>query len=240
MEFFYSAKHQRVMEECRVNDTLKQVFEYCTDHYGPLSFYGDEGMRLIEIGAVGGGYAAGGASVMGEDSFSEAGLKDPLKGAGGSEVMAHEIIHQWWGLGNMVEPVSEADPWSAEGLTVYTTYRLMKELHGADYAQKYYVDVWQSRVADYYQDFYVRNPEFLSALPEQYRADIANSQSTVRRYCEMPLKILKAEKLVGGEEAMDQILSGLFTGETNPSYPYLTWQDFLDACNLSEEDLNLG
>ena len=106
--------------------------------------------------------------------------------------------------------------------------------------QKYYVDVWQSRVADYYQDFYVRNPEFLSALPEQYRADIANSQSTVRRYCEMPLKILKAEKLVGGEEAMDQILSGLFTGETNPSYPYLTWQDFLDACNLSEEDLNLG
>lgn len=240
VEFFYSARHQRVMEECRVNDTLKQVFEYCTDHYGPLSFYGDEGMRLIEIGAVGGGYAAGGASVMGEDSFSEAGLKDPLKGAGGSEVMAHEIIHQWWGLGNMVEPVSEADPWSAEGLTVYTTYRLMKELHGADYAQKYYVDVWQSRVADYYQDFYVRNPEFLSALPEQYRADIANSQSTVRRYCEMPLKILKAEKLVGGEEAMDQILSGLFTGETNPSYPYLTWQDFLDACNLSEEDLNLG
>lgn len=95
VEFFYSARHQRVMEECRVNDTLKQVFEYCTDHYGPLSFYGDEGMRLIEIGAVGGGYVAGGASVMGEDSFSEAGLKDPLKGAGGSEVMAHEIIHQW-------------------------------------------------------------------------------------------------------------------------------------------------
>lgn len=97
VEFFYSAKHRRVMEECDVNDTLKQVFEYCTDHYGPLFFYGEEGMRLIEIGATGGGYAAGGASVMGEDSFSEAGLKDPLKGAGGSEVMAHEIIHQWWG-----------------------------------------------------------------------------------------------------------------------------------------------
>ena len=46
------------MEECNVNDTLKQVFEYCTDHYGPLFFYGEEGMRLIEIGATGGGYAA--------------------------------------------------------------------------------------------------------------------------------------------------------------------------------------
>lgn len=239
VEFFYSAKHRRVMEECNVNDTLKQVFEYCTDHYGPLFFYGEEGMRLIEIGATGGGYAAGGASVMGEDSFSEAGLKDPLKGAGGSEVMAHEIIHQWWGLGNMIESSYTGDPWSSEGLTVYTTYRMMKELYGADYAQKYYVDVWQSRADDYYQDFYVRNPQFLSALPEKYKADIANSQSTVRQYCEMPLKILKAEKLVGGEEAMDRILAGLFTGETNPSYPYLTWQDFLQACNLTEEDLNL-
>ena len=239
VEFYYSAKHRKVMEECNVRETLKQVFEYCTDHYGPLSFYGDEGMRLIEIGAVGGGYAGRGASVMGEDSFSEEGLKDPLKGAGGSEVMAHEIIHQWWGLGNMIESSSASDPWSSEGLTVYTTYRLMKELHGADYAQTYYVDVWQSQVDAYYQDFYVRNPRFLSALPEQYKADIANSQSTVRQYCEMPLKILKAEKLVGGEEAMDQILSGLFTGETNPSYPYLTWQDFLDACNLTEEDLKL-
>ena len=44
---------------------------------------------------------------------------------------------------------------------------------------------------------------------------------------------------MGGEAAMDRILSGLFTGETNPSYPYLTWQDFLDACNLTEEDLKL-
>ena len=239
VEFFYSAKHERIMKECRVNETLKQVFEYCTDHYGPLSFYGKDSMRLIEIGSVGGGYASRGASVMGEDSFSEAGLKDPLKGAGGSEVMAHEIIHQWWGLGNMIEPVSEADPWSSEGLTVYTTYRMMKELHGEDYAQKYYVNVWKANTEDYYKDFYVRNPQFLSALPERYKADILNSQSTVRRYCEMPLKILKAEKLVGGEEAMDRILSGLFTGETNPSYPYLTWQDFLNACNLSEEDLNL-
>ncbi len=50
VEFFYSAKHRRVMEKCNVNDTLKQVFEYCTDHYGPLFFYGEEGMRLIEIG----------------------------------------------------------------------------------------------------------------------------------------------------------------------------------------------
>ena len=144
------------------------------------------------------------------------------------------------GLDNMVEPVSEADPWSAEGLTVYTTYRLMKELHGADYAQKYYVDVWQSGWRIIIRDFYVRNPEFLSALPEQYRADIANSQSTVRRYCEMPLKILKAEKLVGGGSYGSDFVRAVHRrNQSVPSLSHLAGF-FLDACNLSEEDLNLG
>ena len=38
---------------------------------------------------------------------------------------------------------------------------------------------------------------------------------------------------------MDQILHDLFNREIDP-YPYLTYQDFLDACNLTEEDLDLG
>lgn len=238
--FYYSAKHERVMRECNVDSVLKRVFDYCTEHYGPLSFYGDSTMKLIEICNVGGGYAAAGASVMGEESFNEQGLKDPLKGAGGSEVLAHEIVHQWWGLGNMFAPESYTDVWSAEGLTVYTTYRMMKEQYGEAYAKQNYVDVWQKQVDDYYQNFYVRHPEYLERLPEQYRADIVNSLSSVRRYCEMPLKILKAEQLVGGEEEMDAILAKLFTRELDPTYPYLTYQDFLSACALTEEDLDLA
>ena len=35
------------------------------------------------------------------------------------------------------------------------------------------------------------------------------------------------------------ILKGLFTRELDPMYPYLTYQDFLDACGLTEEDLTL-
>ena len=54
----------------------------------------------------------------------------------------------------------------------------------------------------------------------------------------MPLKILKAEQLVGGEDAMDQILQTLFRRQPNPDYPYLTYQDFLTACGLREEELN--
>ena len=154
--------------------------------------------------------------------------------------MIHELVHQWWGLGNMFDTADAASPWSAEGLTVYTTFRIVKELYGADYAQKHYVDQWRQAVDGYYLSFYVRHPDYLERLPEDKQLEITNALTYVRQYCEMPLKILKAEQLVGGEDAMDQILRGLFNRKLDPAYPYLTYQDFLDACGLTEEALDLG
>ena len=102
------------------------------------------------------------------------------------------------------------------------------------------MEQWQSSVDDYYLNFYVRNPDYLASLPEAEQLEISNSLAYVRQYCEMPLKILKAEQLAGGEDAMDEILSTLFIRELDPMYPYLTYQEFLDACDLTEEDLNLA
>ena len=39
---------------------------------------------------------------------------------------------------------------------------------------------------------------------------------------------------------MDEILRGLFNRELDWSYPYLTYQELLDACGLTEEELDLG
>ena len=52
---------------------------------------------------AGGGYAAGGASLLDEMDFTAANLRDGGKGAVPGEVMIHELVHQWWGLGNMFE-----------------------------------------------------------------------------------------------------------------------------------------
>ena len=239
IEFYYGRKHQAVMEEAGAVDAVKAVVDYCTEHYGKLSYGAGDTLKLIQSRVAGGGYAANGASLLDEADFTIANLKDTSKGAVPGEIFIHELVHQWWGLGNMFDD-SDGSPWSSEGLTVYTTYRIVKELYGADYAQKYYVDQWQQVVDDYYLNFYVRHPEYLEMLPEAERLNIAGSLSGVRRYNEMPLKILKAEQLVGGEEAMDQILHDLFNRELDPMYPYLTYQEFLDACHLTEEDLNLG
>ena len=239
IQFYYGRKHQAVMEAAGAVDAVKAVVDYCTEHYGKLSFGSGETLKLIQSRVAGGGYATDGASLLDEADFTANNLGDAAKGGGAGEVMIHELVHQWWGLGNMFDTSDSTSPWSAEGLTVYTTYRIVKELYGEAYAQEHYVDQWQQAVDDYYLDFYVRCPEYLERLPEGVRLNISNSLSGMRQYCEMPLKILKAEQLVGGEEAMDQILNSLFNRELDPMYPYLTYQEFLDACGLTEEDLSI-
>lgn len=239
IEFYYGRKHQLVMESAGAVEAVRAVVNYCTEHYGPLSFGMGDTLKLIQSRVAGGGYATDGASLLDEADFTAENLGDTGKGAGLGEVMIHELVHQWWGLANMFDSSNETDPWSAEGLTVYTTYRIVKELYGEDYAKQYYVDPWQKEVDGFYLNFYVRNPEYLERLPEEKRLEVLGSLTHVRQYCEMPLKILKAEQLVGGEEAMDKILHALFNRELDPYNPYLTYQNFLDACGLREEDLNL-
>ena len=240
IEFYYGRKHQAVMEAAGAADAVRTVVDYCTGHYGELSFLAGDRLRLIQSRVSGGGYAANGASLLDEADFTAKNLNDAGKGAASGEVMIHELVHQWWGLGNMFDPSDASGAWSAEGLTVYTTYRIVKELYGGEYALENYVKKWQEAVDDYEQNFYVRHPEYLEMLPAEKRLEITNRLSYVRKYCEMPLKILKAEQLVGGEAAMDRILNGLFNREPDPAYPYLSYQEFLDACGLTEEELNLA
>ena len=240
IELYYGRKHQDIMTQANAANAVRDVVEYCAAHYGTLSFGSGETLKLIQSRIAGGGYAAGGASLLDESDFTAANLNRAEKGSGDSEVMIHELVHQWWGLGNMFDIPEPDSPWSAEGLTVYTTYRIVKELYGEEYARAHYIDRWQQEVDDYYLYFYVRHPEYLEMLPEAERLRISNSLSGMRQYSEMPLKLLKAEQLVGGEDAMDQILYDLFNREIDPMYPYLTYDEFLSACGLTEEDLNLG
>ena len=241
VRLYYGRKHQAIMEQANAVQAVRQVVEYCTEHYGPLSFASEGGsLKLIQARVTGGGYAANGCSLLDEQDFTAQNLSDPEKGAVPGEVFIHELVHQWWGLGNMFDTAGAGSPWSAEGLTVYTTYRIVKELYGDDYAQEHYVNQWRAEVEDYYLNFYIRHPEYLQKLPEAERLRIENDLAYVRWYSEMPLMLLKAEELVGGEEAMDSILHGLFNRELDWSYPYLTYQEFLDGWGLTEEDLSLA
>ena len=245
VNFVYSKKYETIMTEYNMQEALAEVLSYCTEHLGRLSWAGGSSLMMVQRSAISdGGNAGEGWVEWGESTFTAGNLSDPLKGANAAEVFVHEMVHIWWGgLGvncGSEWDVSNNDPWSDEGLTVYTTYRLMKDKYGEEYAKQYYIDVWQAAVDIQERGFYYRNPEYLDRLPEQYRADLSTMNRGTNLYSRMPLMILKAEQLVGGEEKMDEILRSVQSRFANNGFdkPF-TYQDFLDACGLQEEDLIL-
>lgn len=227
------------MKEVKAAQCIQDVVNYCTEHIGKLRYLGTDGVyKFVETRIFNGGFAKEGTSSLDELSFTKANLSDQSMGTIPGQVVVHETVHQWWGLSNMFayEPTGL---WSHEGITEYTSYRIAKALYGEEYAENSYIKRWKDKVSSYYNDFYVRHPEYLDRLPKLYQGEIASSLGYVRQYYEMPLKLLKAEQLVGGEEKMDAILSQLHNREINDDNYILTYEMFLDACGLSEEDLEL-
>ena len=241
IDFIYSSRYEKIMREYKMSGALADVFNYCTDHFGALIWSGDTNLMMLQRSEIsGGGNAGPGWVEWGEYIFTPDNLNDPLKGANALEVFVHEIIHLWWGgLGVFCGYEWEGNGlWTEEGLTVYSTYRLMKEKYGEEYARKYYIDVWQAAVDIQERGFYYRNPEYLEKLPERYRVELASGYRSTNQYARMPLMILEAERLVGGEEKMDEILREVQTQYAGTGISF-TYEDFLEYCGLTEEDLKI-
>ncbi|HCC37840.1 MAG TPA: hypothetical protein DEQ14_09615 [Treponema sp.] len=236
-EFYFHRKFQDILEQNSVEEVLGEVFDYCSARFGPLHYLKNNMLRLIQSTAFNfGGGATPGVSEMSETNFSIYSLTDPWKGAAGREILAHEIIHQWWGLNRMIWENEDDPAWTSEGLTVYTTYRLYKEKYGEEYGRKNYVEKWEQAVEAMRRNFYYRHPEYLDRMPENFASRLRIRENETQKYSLMPLQIYKAAQLLGGEEAMDAILIAL--SDTNQGEP-LTFQEFLDACGLTREELTI-
>ncbi|GAA0076375.1 M1 family aminopeptidase [Clostridium sp. CTA-5] len=229
IEFYYSSKFENNMKNMNAEKMMKDTVDYCTAHYGKLYNTSETSpLKIVQNTAFfNGGMALPNFSTMSETYFSDENLSDKSKGASRGEVLSHEITHQWWG------PKCRD---SGEALTVYTTYRVMKEKYGEEYVQKNYVDQWKKHIKDQNSNFYIRHPEYLDILPEKYATEILKGDRVIDQYSKKPLQILKASQLVGGEDNLDKILANLYKKIEKES---IAWQDFLDACGLKEEDLNV-
>ena len=235
--FYYSRNYEKQMEDLGAIDIMEAAVRYCKEHYGLRSFTEDQPFKILQDSVFTfGGAAWSTLSVMGESYFSSENLSDPDKGSSSAEVLAHEIIHQWWGLGSQMMDFSEPY-WTDEGITTYTSYRLIKELRGEDYAQKNYVDKWQAAVDDANNSFYVRHPEYMEILPEEFAADIASTIHGVNLYDGTALMIKRiADKI--GEDKLDAALSKLYQNGGTEAPPYISFNDFLNACGVSKEEFH--
>ncbi len=239
VDFAYGTAYQDIVVENDIQQTIIDILTYCGEHYGELwSAEQDHLLLRQESSMYGGGYALHGVSTWFETVLAPDTLRDKDKGASATEVFIHEMIHQWWG-GLGLECAQE-DLWSSEGLTVYSTYRLVKEKYGELYAQQYYVDAWKEAVDNQNRSFYNRHPEYLELLPELYQSHIAAANSAINHYHRMPLMILKAEELVGGEGAMDAILRQMYEKQDDFRENGFGFADFLQYCGLTEERVKWG
>lgn len=238
IDFAYGKAYQSSVEDSNAYQAVADTFTYCGEHYGDLVYAENGHILLLQKSAMlMGGYALPGISTWFEIVLSPDTLRDSNKGNGAEEVFIHEMVHQWWG--GIGLNCAEEELWSEEGLTVYSTYRIVKEKYGELYARQYYADVWKNAVDLQNRNFYNRNPEYMELLPESYQAMIRTSNNDTNHYQRMPLMILKAEELVGGEEKMDEILSRMYSDREKFRTKPFGFQDFLDYCGLTEEELCL-
>ncbi|MBU5626763.1 hypothetical protein KQI82_07525 [Oscillibacter sp. MSJ-2] len=236
MDFCYSKKYQERLKDGAL-DLMEKAIQYCSATYGPRS--GGEGFKIIQTTAFNfGGFAVSGVSGMGESYFSDENLADPDKGPGSAEILAHEIIHQWWGLGaTLTDP---EDPcWNDEGITVYTTYRLMCRVMGREYAHRNYVKKWENTMSQLSASFYQRHPDYLNRLPERYQNDVSASAAGANWYDGNALMIYRAAERIG-EEPLDDIWAKLYREGGTEMPPYITLGDFLGECGLEKGDVQRG
>lgn len=238
VDFVYGRAYHEAVETYHAKEAVQEVLNYCTEHYGGLLFADMEKLVMQQVSVMSmGGQARPGSLEWFESVLSPITLSDPARGSSATEVFIHEMVHQWWGGYGLNCDVDEL--WSDEGLAVYSTYRIVKEKYGELYADQYYVQEWRKSVEEQNRNFYNRHPEYLDKLPEAFQARIRSENSGVNMYKRMPLMILKAEELVGGEEKMDEILQKMYADKENYYETLFTYQDFLDYCGLDEEDLEI-
>lgn len=239
VDFAYGTAYEDIVRENDIQQTIIDILTYGSEHYGEL-FAADNNHLLMrqESAMFGGGYALHGVSTWFETVLAPDTLSDTDRGASATEVFIHEMLHQWWG--GLGLSCAQEELWSSEGLTVYSTYRLVKEKYGELYARQYYVDAWKEAVDSQNRNFYNRHPEYLELLPELYQSQIQASNRSTNWYHRMPLMILKAEQLVGGEDKMDEILHQMYMArEDYNNENDFRYADFLRYCGLTEEDLYL-
>lgn len=245
IDFIYGAIYEDTVRDNDIVGGVKAVFDYCTAHYGELSFNENDTLSLLQSSAtIMGGWAGSGWSTWGEYIMTPETLKDAERGASAREVFMHEMIHQWWGGFGVL--FTDEDIWTCEGMTVYSTYRLAKELYGEAYAKKYYIDKWKQDVQKQNRNFYNRHPEYLQMLPASLQYTLRENNKSINQYSRMPLMLLKAEELLGGEAQMDALLSQVYSREIQKKLAegyteenYYSFRDFLEDCGLKEEELKL-
>lgn len=232
IEFYYHKDHREAVLKLDAADVIRDAVDFYTDMLGSLP-YTNVPLKIVENpAALLGGNAAGNICNIGESIFSPEGFANSeFEGTNGAEVLAHEICHQWWGV---TARFKQQMPWTPEGLTVFTTYKFLAHRYCQEFAQKTCVDSWKYSVNSLKNNFYFNHPEYYKIVPSRYLFNILSMNNGIVMYGQMSMQIYKAEQLLG-EDEFAAALAKLYRRNKND----LSYEDFLNACNLTKEDISV-
>lgn len=231
VEFYYSPKHEAYIKNKKIEDMIKNMVSFYSEKYG--RYYSDKiPLKIVETST----YKPGGHSSANVITFAEyivnrkANIKDYLF-VHDIELIAHEIAHQWWG--SAVKCVEDM-PWSNEGITNYSAYKYIENEFGESLAYSN-LSYWEEAFQRSNKGYYMRNPEKMKKLRENHRRSLQLRKKKGQMYYEMPLKLLKAEELLGEEKFMENI------SRVYKKYflRNLTYNDFLREMGLDKEMITL-
>ncbi|AKB36333.1 hypothetical protein MSSAC_1743 [Methanosarcina siciliae C2J] len=245
IEFYYSPKHRAYIEALGIKNYLINIVSYYEKNIGSYP-YQEYPLKIVESSI----YKTGGHSTLNIVTVSEyvfnreldrkiGGDSDSLSPdptfledtfVGDMNLLAHEIAHQWWGTGVLVE---ENSPWSSEGLADYLAYKYVTDEFGS-YASAYFLAMWRGGVDSMENSYYYANPKMLENLPEKQRQKYDMEARKVELYSKMPLLLLRAEELLG-EESFFIELSDVYA---EYRFKPLSYEEFLSSIGLSEAELD--
>ena len=238
IDVYYARKNKDVMEKYNALDILKAAYDYCTEKIALPS--GNNGVTTVLLQNRG----------AGEMQFSEDSLINQWRAGSGRDSYATEIISEWWNSIRFVsernrsgeqiaeeilremqgEPLlnmAQGQDWNSAGLVEYIAYCYTKETFGEDIAKDNYINTWKKNIRNYHNNFYTRNPEYMKLLPQRHINMLAQNVQEALLYSGIALKIHKAAQLIGGEDKMIEIISGLFqTAIKNPEWSAWAKSDF--------------
>ncbi len=244
VSFIYLKGREKAIKDSNAAAVVADVVDYFTEKFGPLDFHGMPfTIAELDNSVVDGGWQLGNMSVYGESMYAGAVYKgNPnapnTEGGAGIGVAVHEIAHLWWGSSPDGVYITEdrISPWSAEGMAVFSTYLYMKDRYGEEYAKQAFTDVWETNTKRMQNAFYLTHLQYVRKLSDTDAADIYSAFASTTRYEMMPYLLLKAEKLVGGEDAFVSAL-----GNISQKYrrQELTYNRFLKELGLTKEDMTI-
>ena len=235
VEFYYSPKHKDYIKRAKITEYIQDILDYYQKTLGPYGVK-EFPLKVVETSV----YKPGGHSSLNIVTVAEYFLnrevviqaeKNPRFMIHDLKTIAHEIAHQWWGTGVAIEP---NDEWSSEGLAEYVTYKYLTDRFESPYVTSIR-NGWSLSVSRQRGSYYMKNPKILKHVQDDLKSQINMSKRQVDVYNLMPLKLIKAEQVLG-----EQVFAGrLSSAYGNHIGKTLTYDVFLSELGLTLEEIAL-